>query len=108
MQQQHLSFARACGKGHLMAGSEAVRIVRGAVNQRLHLIRLGKGYLSAEQVRLPLMRLQRWLQTNLHPSPETLRALWQQQLGDDLRLIMPTHAAGTRALERFQQLTKTH
>lgn len=107
--QQHtaIQFGRACGKQRLMGTSEAVSIVRSAVKQRMHLLRTGKGALSAERVRLPLMRLQRWLETNLHPSPDTLRAMWQQQLGEDLRLIMPAHAAGTKALARFNELTKT-
>lgn len=48
-------------------------------------------------------RLELWLRTNIHPSPETLKRMWEE-LGTTIRYVMPGTAAGKKKLHELETL----
>ena len=85
-------------------GGEVRALVASLLKQRTNLLRLGRGHVSAEALRLPMMRLHTWLQrTNAHVGRESLRAFWTAH-EHDVRLVAPATTGGARTIQRIQFL----
>ncbi len=110
MQRPHPAYPSVAERstprgGVLLTPGQRLRaIVKKAVDQRRFLLSTGRSHKTLEQVRMPLMRLEVWLQRYPHgPIAANVKAFPHE---DDVHQVIPGPRGSSKALAELRQLLR--